>query len=299
MTDMEISHHLRSNLIMKVVLIPVSDRPECALALKQGFALAKKVGANIIGYHMRPHSYSAVKLPTSLVAIDDELSWEQALSAKSNKNSHIDARVLFEKIANQFDYDMVKKPNGAPAAMWIEKVGSPKYLFSITGPVSDLIIVSRPASNNAAIAKSIMLNAVMHSSTPVLVLPQTAESSIGKRICIAWNQSTEAALAVKSTMPLLQQAEQVSIVTCGAENLLGPKSRHLIKYLASSNIKAEHIAMQETDATTAILAGYQQTDSDLLLMGGYSRSRMRQIIFGGVSEYMLNEANIPVMILHT
>jgi nucleotide-binding universal stress UspA family protein len=37
----------------------------------------------------------------------------------------------------------------------------------------------------------------------------------------------------------------------------------------------------------------------MLLMGGYSRSRLRERVFGGVTEFMLNEADIPIFILHT
>ncbi|MBT5558364.1 MAG: universal stress protein, partial [Proteobacteria bacterium] len=38
---------------------------------------------------------------------------------------------------------------------------------------------------------------------------------------------------------------------------------------------------------------------DLMVMGAYSHSRLRETMFGGVTEYMLNRANIPVLMLHT
>ena len=39
---------------MKVLLVPVADRPECKAALRQSFALADDFAGNIIGCHLRP-----------------------------------------------------------------------------------------------------------------------------------------------------------------------------------------------------------------------------------------------------
>ena len=40
---------------MKVIMVPVADRPECRIALDQAFGLATELNANIIGCHLRPH----------------------------------------------------------------------------------------------------------------------------------------------------------------------------------------------------------------------------------------------------
>jgi hypothetical protein len=133
----------------------------------------------------------------------------------------------------------------------------------------------------------------------VLVLPQKNIKTLAKKICIAWNQSTEAIHAVKAALPLLQLAEEVNIVTCGAENRLGPKAKHLQKYLIGWNVKANHLKTKASNDNKAILKAYEKSNSDLLVMGGYSRSRLRQQVFGGVTEYMLTEAQIPLLILHT
>ncbi len=285
---------------MRVIFIPVADRPECARALQTAFSLGQKLGASIHGCHIRPHSYSKVSLPSALSAFEDhEGSWKSACKGRKTHKNAAPARELFAGVAESHDYKIIKRPHSTPGAVWQESVGSPDKLLSIMGPVSDLIVVSRPPDKRGKIARLFMLAALRNSSRPVLVLPQSGDAIIGKRISIAWNQSAEAAQAVAAAMPLLQLAEQVNIITCGSENEVGPKSTHLVTYLRYWGVKAGRIRTRGNDHAKAILKAHKETNSDLLVMGAYSRSRLSQRIFGGVTEYMLYEADIPVLMLHT
>jgi hypothetical protein len=289
---------------MKVILIPVNDRPECTLALHHGFMLGQQTQSSVIGCHIRPHTNPEVslsdKIVGSIITPDSyDLAWEAALKEKFTDEDPIKAHMLFKSMAEQYNYEISKKHKNTPCALWSEKVGSPERLFAIMGPVSDLIIISRPVKRGRSLARTFMFAAVLNSSTPVLVLPQDKINTLGKRICIAWNQSTEATSAVKAAIPILQQADKVNIVTCGVENKLGPKAKHLQKYLNHWEVKADHIKTKGADEKQAILDAYGKTNSDMLVMGGYSRSRLRERVFGGVTEYMLNKAEIPIFILHT
>ncbi len=289
---------------MKVIFIPVSDRPECRLALQHGFELGKQMESNVIGCHIRPHTDSDINLPSgsneSIIMADSyDMAWEAALEEKNKDEGPVKAKVLFKEIASQYGYELSKKPKNTPVANWTEKVGSPDKLFAIMGPVADLILVSRPAKKGKSLAKTFMINSVMNSSSPVLIVPQINIKTLGKRVCIAWNQSSEAALAVKAALPILRQAVEVNIITCVTEDKLGPKAAHILKYLGHWQVNAKHQKIKGASDTQAILQGYEQTNSDLLVMGGYSRSRLRERVFGGVTEYMLNEVQIPIFILHT
>jgi len=285
---------------MRVIFIPVADRPECAQALQTAFSLGHQLGASIRGCHIRPHSRSEVSLSSALSSFEDyEDSWESAFKGRKTPKSAAPARVLFARIAQSEDYELIKRPRSTPGAVWQESVGSPDKLLSIMGPVSDLVVVSRPPAKGGKIARLFMLAALRNSSRPVLVLPQSGDSSIGKRISIAWNQSTQAAQAVAAAMPLLQLAEQVNIITCGSESEVGPKSTQLVTYLRFWGVKAGRIRTRGSDDAKAILKAHKEAGSDLLVMGAYSRSRLSQRIFGGVTEFMLYKANIPVLMLHT
>lgn len=285
---------------MRVILVPVADRPECASALDTAFDLGQRLGANLSGCHIRAHSRSDVALPSDLGSLADyDVAWETTWKGKKSQKHSAAAKALFGKVAERHNFPLIKKPRATPGAVWLEKVGSPDKVLSIMGPVSDLIIVSRPAAKGGKLAQMFMLAALLNSSRPVLVLPQTGKSSIGQRISIAWNQSAEAAQAVAAAMPLLRLADKVNIITRGAEGGVGPKSTQLATYLRFWGIKAERVTAPGTDDAKALVKAYQGTKSDLLVMGAYSRSRLRQRIFGGVTEFMLHRANIPVLMLHT
>jgi nucleotide-binding universal stress UspA family protein len=287
---------------MRVILVPVADRPECAVALTKAFTLGRALGASVIGCHIRPHSNSPVavaSIAASLGMTNDEAEWQAALRPIDTKTASIAAKKLYSQVAERSGYEVLRKPRAKPGAIWMEKTGSPQKVIGIIGPVTDLLVVSRPSSKGSALARLFLSASLLKSSRPVLVLPQVSKNAVGKRVCIAWNQSVEAARAVAAAMPLLAQADSVSIVTCGAETRPGPKSGQLAAYLKYWGIKSERVATRGKDESKEILGAFESTGSDLLLMGAYSRNRMSQFVFGGVTEFMLKKASIPVLMLHT
>jgi len=287
---------------MRVIFVPVADRPECAVALDTAFTFGHKVGANVIGCHIRPHRDSPIELPSTpgLTGLaNEDVEWLVTPKPKNAKKAGTRAKALFSRLAERHGYDLIRHPRVKPGAVWMEKTGSPNKVIGIMGPMSDLLVLSRPLKKGGTLARQFLSASLLKSSRPVLVLPQTEKRTVGKRICIAWNQSVEATQAVAAAMPLLTQADRVSIVTCGAETRAGPKSGQLTTYLKYWGIQSEHVSTRGKDETVEIVGAYKSTGSDLLLMGAYSRNRMSRLVFGGVTEYMLKRASIPVLMLHS
>ncbi|MEM7279497.1 MAG: universal stress protein, partial [Pseudomonadota bacterium] len=245
------------------------------------------------------HSDSSIVIPSEFgILVGEGAAWGTVWQNKKKPSSDA-ARKLFGRVASSYDLPLIKRPKSTPGAVWLEKVGSPDRVLSNIGPVSDLIVVSRPLTKGGTVARLFLTAALLNTSRPVLVLPQAKKTTVGQRISIAWNQSAEAASAVAAAMPLLQQAEEVNIITCGPEGGTGPKSTQLASYLRFWGVKAKRISSRDKDHAQAIVKMYKETKSDLLVMGAYSRGRLRQQIFGGVTEFMLRKANIPVFMLHT
>ena len=279
---------------MKVVCVPVVDRPECAVALNTAFKLSQTMDAAVMGYHLRDHGASAVRLPDEVSAMVKKGDKCESTPLKYQES----AEKLFAQLAENHGYTYKKKACKAPVALWQAKTGSPDKLFSIVGPVTDLIVVSRP-KKGGKVARKFMLSALLNSAKPVLILPQNQTDSVAKKVCIAWNQSPEAARAVAAAIPLIKQADQVTILTNGPQNKLGPKAKHLKQYLTMHGVEASHMKLKSKKEADSLIKAYQETESDLLIMGAYSKSRLRQIIFGGVTEHMLFSADIPVLMLHS
>ncbi len=287
---------------MKLILVPVADRPECARALRTAFALSKRLEASLTGCHIRAHSDSKVTLSSEFSAQyfgASSRSADHIWSQKANNETSIAARKLFETIAKANDYSIARHPRATAAAIWQEKVGAPDKVLRIVGPVNDLIIVTRPSSKRSEVARLFMLSSLMETGRPVMVLPKTGAAKVGKNVCIAWNQSIEAARAVTSAMSILQAADNVTIVSCGPENLVGPKTQHLVNYLSGWGIKTQKIKTRGKQVNDELMDSYYESQSDLLIMGAYSRSRWRERVFGGTSQYMMAMAKIPVLLLHS
>jgi nucleotide-binding universal stress UspA family protein len=274
---------------MRVILVPVADRPECTRALQAAFDLGQRVGASVSGCHIRPHRYSEVALSPGF---PDEI-WRR----KSTKEAPAAARALFREIARINGFTFARRPRTTPRALWSERVGTPERIMGIVGPVSDLLIVSRPAKPHT-VADMFMCAALFESSRPVLLLPPKNRRKIGRRVCIGWNQSVGAANAVVAAMPVLVHAREVTIVTCGPEDRHGPKAGQLVNYLRHWGVDAAHVRTPGRRVEAELLAACKDLRADLLVSGAYSRSRWRERIFGGTTEFLIRKARMPVLMLH-
>lgn len=282
---------------MRVILVPVADRPECALAMKTAFHAADALGANVVGCHLRRHRHENGGHGGA------ELMMPESADEIGNGNVDLDsknAEAAFAKAAESNGFALKKRPklNDQRLALWDEMVGSPARIFSIVGPVADLSVVSRPKANTYGRARTFLLAALVHSGKPVLVLPQKSVRAPGKRVLIAWNQSTEAARAVAASIPLLARAEAVHIVSCGKENRPGPKSKHLAEYLTHWGIKTKRHATKGRDIESELAETYRDVGADVIVMGAYSRSKLAELIFGGVTNSMLFQTQFPMLTLH-
>lgn len=275
---------------MKVILVPVADRPECARALNTAFDLGKRVGASVNGCHMRLHRNSKVSLSSAFADAD----WRK----KNTRDAPSAAKGLYEKAAEHNGYEMIRRPRQEPGALYQEKVGAPDVLMGIVGPASDLVVVSRPAKGGG-VAEMFMNAALMESTAPTLIVPQRGGRKLGKHIMIGWNQSPEASRAVRASIALLAAADDVTFVTCGPEDHPGPKASQMKKYLAYWGIKADTLSTGGRHIEQELMGAYKELGADMLLAGSYSRSRWREKVFGGTTEYLLNKASVPVLTMHS
>ncbi len=282
---------------MRVLLVPVADRPESGLALECAFTLAGELGANVVGCHVRPHREEDTTRDPYLMP---ERRWLRRRRRRTPELDSRSAASLFERIAKRREFDLVKRPGRGRSgiALWKEMVGSPARVFGIIGPMADLSILSRPKAKSSGPAEEFLLSALLHSGKPVLVLPQSRLESVGRRVLIAWNQSVDAAAAVSAAIPVLTRAEEVRIVESGRGSRPGPKATYLAEYLAHWGVRTERILTRGERPERDITKTFERTGSDLLVMGAYSRQRLRELVFGGVTESMLFDSELPVLMLH-
>jgi len=274
---------------MRVILVPVADRPECARALNTAFELGRKFAASVSGCHIRPHKESDLTLSSEFAAA----AWRK----KSTPEAPAAAETLYKQIAEEHDYEIMRHARATPGAMWAERVGSPEKVMRIVGPMADLIVVSRPRRPNG-VARVFVDTALMRGSCPVLLLPQTGRTRLGERVCIAWDQGPRVARTVKASISLLQHAAEITIVTCGPEDRPGPKATQLKAYLKHWGIKAQHVRTRGRHVETELIDACAEAKADLIVSGAYSRQRWYEKVLGGTTEFLIHEARLPVLMQH-
>ncbi len=287
---------------MRVMLVPVADRPECVFALKTTFELARRTGADVIGCHMRAQRQEGVTLTVDnnwLSGFQDK-EWP-LLSADEAETASTCARALFERLAKEYSYPLSRKPGTPfkPVALWKERVGTPPYIMPLIGPASDMLVVSRPAAGGGRKARALLMQALFSSHRPVLVLPQDEASVVGKRIAIGWNRGNFEARTLLAALPLLRSAEDVVFLTAGREGKHGPTAQDMIRYLAHHGIKARRKSVKQgRNPAQALVDEARREGADMLVCGAYSKGRLHEMVFGGVTQHLLTKTDMPVLMMH-
>ena len=102
-------------------------------------------------------------------------------------------------------------------------------------------------------------------------------------------------------MPLLRQAQRVTICTVEGATVAGPTGEQMAHSLKINGINAEPITLKQSgkrNAGEVLLAKATELGCDLIVKGAYTQSRLRQMIFGGTTRHILANAKLPVLMAH-
>jgi nucleotide-binding universal stress UspA family protein len=174
-----------------------------------------------------------------------------------------------------------------------------RYGLVDRGSLSDLIVMSHPPHRkDAPVIDGIIGDVIVDSRTPVLVVPEGMQAfKVKGSAVVAWNDSFEAANALRAAVPLLKLAEKVTIVTIGTGKQTQEPSPAPAEYLSRQGIHAEihNEAAGQTSVQEALKVALDWLDADYLVMGAYGHSRAREYWFGGVTRSMLHEPPVPIL----
>jgi nucleotide-binding universal stress UspA family protein len=208
-------------------------------------------------------------------------------------------RALFERLVAEHGLVMADpKPDAdISTASFAAVTGREPDIVAREARLADLVVVAHPASDKEVSSSDALHAVLFDSSTPILIAPQTAASTIGQRICVGWNGTAESASAVLSAMPWLHRALSIRILWSDDYQRRGPLAPDLQTYLAAHDIQADRVAFRTVNniVGAGLLAAAGEFDCDLLVMGAYSHSRLRQLFLGGVTRHVLGHATIPLM----
>ena len=281
---------------MKTLLLPFFDDEASAIALKATLRVARHFNSHIEGLFVtRPPQMidgEGIAVMAPYVTQLKEEGEEQAQRARA-------------RFAEAMSHESVAIAEmgaevGAVTASWREVEDLATRVVGADGRLFDLIIVGRgfgaPLTDWSAMSEA----ALFESGRPLLIVAEEAPQRIGGHAVIAWNHSTETARTVAFSMPLLNVAERVTVLSVEGWEVPGPNAEQLAAHLVRNGIPAaaERVSGEGMTPGEAVLAYVDECGADLLVKGAYTQSRLRQLIFGGATQHIIKSSKAPVFMAH-
>jgi nucleotide-binding universal stress UspA family protein len=186
---------------------------------------------------------------------------------------------------------------GASAA-WREETGYAPRRVAERAKFFDLVVLGRSDRVIHEPSTGTIEQTLIYSGRPVLLAPAVPPANLGGAVAVAWNGSPQAVRALASSLPILANADAVSIVTVGDTAQEGSSS--LLEYLAWHGISAKQVnpALGDQHVGKALLDAALDDGADLLVMGGYGHQPWREALFGGATREILRTSAMPVLLVH-
>ncbi|GAA0751039.1 universal stress protein [Ideonella azotifigens] len=171
---------------------------------------------------------------------------------------------------------------------------------------SDLAVLSQadPDAPGGPAQQDLVARVVLESARPTLLLPYAGHfETVAQRALVAWDDSAEAARALRDALPLLRRAERVQLVLWRRGTGLGQLSDESLKpvqrWLMWQGVTADVACLAtELDIANATLSHAADTSADLIVMGAYGHARWSERLLGGATRGVLQTMTVPVLMSH-
>jgi nucleotide-binding universal stress UspA family protein len=268
-------------MILKDLLVHLDSAPASAERLALSLSLARRHGARLTGLFAESRSLGA-----SLVGrrAPDNL----ARAAR-------DTRTLFEAKAAEA---------GVSSRWWQIEAG--EYAEIVGGVVVccryvDLAIFGQQRGNDAPVPEGLVERVIADCGGPVLVIPSAGHyADVGRRVLVAWTASREAARSLRDALPLLESAEEVTVLSVQEPSDDLPRGGFphvdVLDHLRAHGIEARYAraVVGELGAVDMILNRACDDAADLTVIGAYGiQGSLRR---GETTRTILETMTTPVLL---
>ena len=273
-------------------------------ALNTALILAKSYHANIRFLHISPdptryavtYNYGEAYAYGALIEACEKENAQQLKKAQQS--------VAF--FCSQHDIPLDDKGLDIPhlSARFLHFVGYPQTIIAREGRISDLIIMGRSKIQTTLPYDSNIVAALFDTARPVVVMPKTESPGEwkSKTVALAWDGSLEAARSLFNSLSLVEKTEKFYVLVLRSHNKPVDVfcEQGVMEYLRAHGFNPNVMVIDREQHSTgeALLNKARELKADALIMGAYGHSRVREMFLGGVTNYMLEKANIPLILSH-
>jgi nucleotide-binding universal stress UspA family protein len=181
---------------------------------------------------------------------------------------------------------------------WNEVEGAANVVIEQRGRRADLVVIAQPMDDDDAPTRHGFQAALFHTERPVLIVPAGPSARFGRCVAIAWRDDGRTVKAVIPALRLLAGAEQVHLLAGVRDNRAAPPSVPAVFQDHEIAARLHVLPIGREPFGQTLLEKLHELGADLLVMGAYAHSPLREMIFGGVTRYMLEHADVPVLMRH-
>lgn len=286
-------------MTLRSILVPVRGDGKGEGVLDHALSLAKRHSAHLEVLHCRPKPEDmipyGVPIPSSLrksiVTSAGSLADEEESKIRKLFDDYCSARGVAEVDAFPWPQDQV-------SATWREATGKQANVIGVRGRLTDLIVVAQP-DREQNLGLNTLQAALLESGKLVLMCPPTPVKDLGAKIAIAWNGSGEAARAVTAALPVLKKADSVVLLAPSEKELpVSAEEAKIYLEIHGVSCSVQLFARSSASVGKILIDNAKQVGADCLLMGAYGQSRQRELIMGGVTQYVVDHADLPILLMH-
>ena len=279
---------------LRTILVPFNNTQPNAAAIDAAKRIAEAEGAYIEGAYSRQVlpiiAGEGITLPGDYLAAFEEEGRQQAALA----------REAFETLIAERGIPLNSLEGEGLRAGWTEMMGTGPEGLGEYARAFGISVLHRNLSSGDVDWKSTAEALLFESGRPLLLVSDAIPQTIGKRILVAWNGSTETARALSAARPLLARSEAVQVLSVDGGMVSGPDGEVITAHLRASgfHVQAKKAESGGTTVGQVIVSEAEAFGADLIIKGAFTHSRLRQLVFGGATSEIFNHAVCPVIMCH-
>jgi nucleotide-binding universal stress UspA family protein len=284
---------------MKAILVNLELSPVLDSVLRSALLVAQRFDGCIEGLHVRPLQPDVIAAGADgfiAAAPDIVAGFERETKERAEQ-----ATAAFERFMAENHLPRFAETEAAHlSADWRIEIGSGPGVLGSIARIYDLIVTGRPLRESITPSMAALESVLFESGRLLLIAPPKPPASIGERMVIARNGSTETARTIAMSRSFLDQTRKVTVLTVQGGSVPGPSGEALARNLRRRGLDADYleVAPGSRSVGQAILEESAKLGCDLLIKGAYTQSRLRQMIFGGATSHILAESELPVLMAH-
>ena len=281
-------------MALKDLLVYVDESESSLIRLRLASDLAIRHGSRLTALHVREWSRSQLDLRKAaelgLVSAEGLHDLDRRVEASIEAVAE-GLRSTLAALTRDHDIEAELRSVEGEASIVV-----PQY-----ARYADLCIVGRDQPEGASVNYTFSEQLLFVTGRPVLFVPSGSFATLGRHIVVAWNSSRPAARSLNDALPLLERAEQTTVLMVNPSGFIGahhaPPGKQLVEHLRRHGASAD--AVQVEDVPSGSIAETLQSKAhalgaDLFVAGAFGHPRLWEKLLGGVTHDLIAHMTLPI-----